>query len=482
MPDTSNPVARRQKLIVLCDGTWCGSETNTQSNINLLAGMIGAMPAPNPTHAQPIPYGGHDPGVQACYFPGSGLGGTFLEYLFNATSGDDIAKDCIEVYRYIVTRYSRDQEIWMFGLSRGSYTVRCVAGMINNCGIIKMQNPDGRWLGAGTVDRLCHEVYNIYRSPYPEDRPNAKSSMEFKRRVSHDVPTPIKFMGLLDTVGAMGVPKFDSGIGLTFPQFHDQIISSVVEKVYHACAIHDRLWIFEPCRAFRVADPSRPELEVHERWFPGCHYDIGRQRFRFFPNGKDVIQRTISWALGPLSNVIEPNHVLADLVLKWMLESIEKQDPHGMVIRNIDEEIANLNTNMKAPIRNTGSGDVYGSILDYGPGGQLYQVGVHAANGIVSYLNKLFPLAHLGTAIQDFFDLKLIINVLAATRDRRIGDHNAVLTLYKCESIQLGGQSIQNLAWIDPQVRRRYPSRTYENFQEYLTAIQGIPSRESRPD
>ncbi|KAF9213324.1 hypothetical protein BGZ59_005538 [Podila verticillata] len=192
--------------------------------------MIGIpMESADPTNAQPILYVDHVREVEACYFPGSGLGGTFLEYLYNGTSGMDIAKDCIDVYKYIATRYTGNQEIWMFGLSRGSYTVRSVGGMINNCGIIRRIQDTGN-LSDETITSLCNEVYQIYRSPYPEDHPKSPSSLLFRRLVSHNVPTPIKFMGLLDTVGAMGVPKLISGIGLTFPEFHDQKISSEVEK------------------------------------------------------------------------------------------------------------------------------------------------------------------------------------------------------------------------------------------------------------
>ncbi|KAF9915060.1 hypothetical protein FBU30_002203, partial [Linnemannia zychae] len=462
-PAATAPTPKRQKLIILCDGTWCGSETNTKCNIFLLAQMIGIpMNLANPINAVPINYEDYGRGVKACYFPGSGLGGTFLEYLYNSTSGMDLAKDCIEVYKYIAAHYTGEQEIWMFGLSRGSYTMRSVGGMINNCGIIKTGIRSER-----IIDSLCNEVYQIYRSPYPEDEPQSQSSREFRMRASHNVSTPIKFMGLLDTVGAMGVPKLDSGIGLTFPEFHDQKISSEIEKVYHACAIHDRLWIFEPCRAFRNPNSKKPWPQIHERWFPGCHYDLGRQRFRFFPNGKDVIQRSIGNVLYPLEKVIKPNEVLADLVLKWMLESIEEEDPLGNVILNVKNEISKL----IATIENgtdTGSGDVYNNTLEYGPLGKLLEAGAKMAGAVVTYLNKI-PLVHLGTAIQDFFDLRLIVNTIAATRDRRIGDVNAVVTRYDEASDEIGGMTISTLAGID---KRRYPSNTFENFREYLTAMQ----------
>ena len=477
----SQPTTKK-KLIVLCDGSWCGSETNTESNIYLLAKMIGIdMSKQKPDHAEPIEYENIERGVKACYFPGCGLGGTFLEYLFNGSTGCDMGKDCIQTYKFIVKHYSEDYEIWMFGLSRGCYTVRCVGGMINNCGILKRMNDKGD-LDDATIDGLVDEVYKIYRSPYEEDKPKAGSILQFKKKASYDVPTPIKFMGLLDTVGSLGVPKLDAGIGLDYPEFFDQKISTAVEKVYHACSIHDRLWCFEPCRALRDKDTQkdRPEFEIHERWFPGCHYDLGRQRFRFLRNGANFIEKSIGRALGPFAGVIEPNDVLADLVLKWMLESIKAQDPENKVIQNIDAEVAKLILSMKNAT-NKGTGDVYGNILDYGPVGTVWHVAAAATSNIASYFDKLIPEVKPGSAIQDFFGVKLIINALAATRDRRIPDKAAVLTLYKSGSTELGDKTIEDLAWIDPRKPKRYPSKTFENFRAYLAAMDENLSAESVP-
>ncbi|KAF9346267.1 hypothetical protein BGX26_002246 [Mortierella sp. AD094] len=145
-----------KKLIVLCDGTWWGSETETRTNILKLAEIIGIDTTGytyDPKKAEPISY--QNGGVDACYFPGAGL----RVPLFNGATGNDIDRNCIEVYKYIVKHHTPKHQIWMFGLSRGAYTVRCVAGMINNCGIHKRQN---------TSDPLstkeiasCEEVYRI---------------------------------------------------------------------------------------------------------------------------------------------------------------------------------------------------------------------------------------------------------------------------------------------------------------------------------
>ncbi|KAG0275437.1 hypothetical protein BGZ95_008801 [Linnemannia exigua] len=426
------------KLIALYDGTWCGEEANTKTTIYQLAEMI--MNGNNPYNTKPTaPYFDQAHHIKACYFPGPGIGDTFLQNVITASFGSDIDSNCIELYEYIANNYKQGDEIWMFGHSRGAYTIRCVVGMINNCGILK--NP---------TNQLCRDVYEKYRNRLPTYHPAHPNMIAFRAANSHNVRTPVKFMGLFDSVGSLGIPYLAPNIGLAYRQFHDNAISSVVEKVYHAMAIHDRLWGFEPCHATpsrtRLVVPTAhspaPQFEIRERWFPGCHYDLGRQRFRFLQNGANFLERTVNYVLNPLSQIIEPNNVCADLVVKWMLERIQQNDPQQRVIQDIGVIIQGLIANMaNATPADTGSGDVYDNILNYGPfgapGGYLFKV-----------VSKLLP--HFGVAI----------SLLSHTKDREI-DLGAELTQYTQPCKMLGERTVGDVGGINDQ---RYPSQTYRDF------------------
>jgi len=66
---------RSKPLILLSDGTWCGREANTQTNIFKLAEMVGVPIADlNDTDV-------HVLAGKAWYMHGVGLGSTFIEYV-----------------------------------------------------------------------------------------------------------------------------------------------------------------------------------------------------------------------------------------------------------------------------------------------------------------------------------------------------------------------------------------------------------------
>ncbi|TLD32367.1 hypothetical protein E2P81_ATG05343 [Venturia nashicola] len=418
--------------------------------------------------------------VKARYFDGCGLDDTFLAYLFNGATGSDIGKECLEAYQYIVEHFDDETEVWVFGHSRGSYTVRCVAGMINNCGIIKRRDtPEA-------TKSLCKEVYQMYRSRDEEDAPTSAKMIQFRKKASWNLNdatgkrvSPIKFMGLVDTVGSLGIPRLDAGIGFDYPEFYDQNISTEVEKVYHACSMHDRLWAFPLCRAKR--DPAkeyektRPELAIHEKWFPGCHYDVGRQKFNFFRTAGNIVEKTLFRIPKLLTKSVEPNEVCADLVLLYILEGIQLEDGLHTLIPNIGDKI----TRLRDHLRNNnhpqiGSGDVYGRILEFGPGGRISKALTGAIDFSIKIANFFTPTLKLGTAVQDMLGIKTITDILLATRDRRIPTTHAQTVDLAVGDELFGGLSVRERAGLG---RERYPSQTFENWLSYLLAVEVIGRR-----
>jgi hypothetical protein len=98
---------------------------------------------------------------------------------------------------------------------------------------------------------------------------------------------PIAFMGLLDTVGAEGIPRIkpqdDPASAFTYEySFRDVVVSSEVQHVFQVAATHDRIAPFEACPVRRsskmsgdAADSSSGhyqgvEFSMQEVWYPGA--------------------------------------------------------------------------------------------------------------------------------------------------------------------------------------------------------------------
>ncbi len=430
-------------IVVLSDGTWCGRETGTKSNIYELARIFG-IDVKDPNSKDEYYRCSHGDPIKARYRHGVGLNSTFLDYLFNGVTALDIAAECVGAYKFIVDHYTGDDEIWLFGLSRGAFTVRCVAGMINNCGIIRRRSSQKE------THLLCEEVYRIYRSRYEINKPHMPESVEFRRRNSWPLigdeedgeprrRAPVRFMGILDTVGSLGIPTFSGGVGLDWPEFYDHVVSSVVEQVCHLTSLHDRFYIFQPCLVKR-ADGSRTGL--HEEWLPGVHYDLGRQRFRFFRTGAGKLENFFAnWGIA--SKVIEPNVVLSDLALLKMLKCIQKHDPAGTVVptTQMKEEIEALQRALEGPRPVTGDGDVYAKIVEYGPFGSLL-------------LKPLTGGLGLAPAIWELF---------FALRDRLIpSDHAKVYRFQEPDALVSATQSVASIGRVTAE---RYPSKTLQSWE-----------------
>lgn len=415
-----NPVAKAslppQKLVIFCDGTWCGPEHGTRTNIQLLAEMVGIDMNTTKSSRELIDASRR---LRTKYF--SGISCNYLTYGFGA-SPDNLGQLCLEIYRYIARWYQEGTEIWLFGLGRGAYALRCVVGMIHNCGIARTPS-----------DELCELVYQTYTSSRESDRPSSKNCEDFRRRASWDVDTPIKIMVLLDTIGSIGQNCSNTVTGLTHPELRDEVISDIVESVFHACSIHDRLPILQPCHATK-GDYNRGPL-VHETWFPGCHYDIGRQRCQFFPKGWLYSIPSL------FSGVVEPNHVLSNAVLCWVLQSVAQKFPSQTVFRDLHWQINFLKKSMRSINTSTGSGDVYESskILNCAPFGRVI-TRLPLVSTVVERIGSVLPL-----------------------RDRRIPDHAAQVIDFESPS-HPDEISLAELAKVNKQ---RYPSKTYETWKTW---------------
>jgi uncharacterized protein (DUF2235 family) len=231
-----------KRLILLCDGTWLDAESPRPSNVLRLARAIAPL--------------GHDGVPQVClYHPGLGARGGFAA-LGAGAFGLGIDHEIQSLYRFLVLNHAPGDELFLFGYSRGAYTVRSLVGLLRNAWLLHKQH-----------EALVPQAYHVYRTHWG---PDAENALFF--REPHARAVGVRFLGVWDTVGALGIPlELFPGFDAERHAFHDTTISRIVEHACHAVAIDERRAPFAPTLWHTRADRTRTE----QAWFSGAHGDVG---------------------------------------------------------------------------------------------------------------------------------------------------------------------------------------------------------------
>jgi uncharacterized protein (DUF2235 family) len=111
--------------------------------------------------------------------------------------------------------------------------------------------------------------YGIYRTR--GDSVDSFTAKVFRSAFSCEIK--IKFVGVWDTVGALGIPlHLLQDVNMKFYEFHDTNLSSIVENAFHAIAVDEHRIDYEVCLWHPDA---APEQKLEQRWFIGAHCDVG---------------------------------------------------------------------------------------------------------------------------------------------------------------------------------------------------------------
>lgn len=195
--------------------------------------------------------------------------------LFAGVTGFGLSRNVKQLYKELVRIYDKDDRIFLFGFSRGAFTVRTLADFIAKCGILDV----AKLSTADQLEARVQEAYKVYRQCYRTtleqvftDK-SAEMAKQFKQQHCLDGDVSIAFMGVWDTVDAVGLP-FHLGdfINLVvyrfkFPDYH---LSASVKRACHALALDDERHSFHP----RKEQPGDGE-RIEQVWFAGAHSNVG---------------------------------------------------------------------------------------------------------------------------------------------------------------------------------------------------------------
>jgi uncharacterized protein (DUF2235 family) len=200
--------------------------------------------------------------------------------IFAGITGWGLSRNVKQLYKELVRVYDPGDQIFMFGFSRGAFTIRTLAGFIGTCGILDRARCCGNT--ASELESAIGRAYRVYRSCYrtwpaqmimgPPSRDKGKA---FKEQCSHDAR--ITFIGVWDTVDAVGLPFHISNVinsALYRYKFPDRRLSQTVDCACHALAIDDERHSFHPLLWDETAE-DRASGRIEQVWFAGAHSNVG---------------------------------------------------------------------------------------------------------------------------------------------------------------------------------------------------------------
>jgi uncharacterized protein (DUF2235 family) len=234
------------KRIVICaDGTWNRPEEDLAKDhpTNVLRLARGIRPVASD-------------GIEQVVFYDWGVGSD-RKQLTGGAFGAGLNKNVQDCYRFLVQNYHPGDELFLFGFSRGAYTIRSLAGFIFNCGILRR-----------THARRIVQAFELYKDPL--QHPEENVSIRFRKRYAHADSQTIAFIGVWDTVGALGIPFRMFGFLNEKHLFHDQKIGPTIRVARHALSLDERRDDYKP-----TLWVHRPTMDLKQVWFSWVHSDVG---------------------------------------------------------------------------------------------------------------------------------------------------------------------------------------------------------------
>ncbi|MEE9443897.1 MAG: DUF2235 domain-containing protein [candidate division Zixibacteria bacterium] len=229
-----------KNIVIFCDGTG-NQYCKTKTNVSKLFEKI-----PNHTDEQ-IAY--YNPGIGTL---GSRVAvtrlGKLLTRLMGLAFAHGITRNIEDAYRFLMSTFEEEDKIFLFGFSRGAYTVRALAAMIMKCGLLYKGH-----------ENLIPYATKLYRSRKIET--NDKMAIEFRETFSKQcVP---HFIGVWDTVKSVGL--YDR------IKFSDRKLNAAIKYGYHALSVDEKRIKFRPV----LWELPVEGQTIEQVWFAGVHSDVG---------------------------------------------------------------------------------------------------------------------------------------------------------------------------------------------------------------
>ncbi len=241
------------RLVVCFDGTWERPDDTGQPNDRVESNVR--------RFYESVITGDVGNGHQQMKWYDQGVGTRWYDRIVGGAFGFGLDQNIRQGYAWLSSAYATatDPEIYILGFSRGAYTARSLVGLIRNCGLLRREN----------IQR-AREAYEIYR--HRKIGVDDDKAIGFRTRYAHP-DVAIHFLGVWDTVGALGIPLHAlQWLNEAEYAFHDTQLSGIVRNAFHAMAIDEHRAEYDVTAWHPIKKPGQ---QIEQRWFVGAHADIG---------------------------------------------------------------------------------------------------------------------------------------------------------------------------------------------------------------
>ncbi|HTV87147.1 MAG TPA: DUF2235 domain-containing protein [Dyella sp.] len=262
-----------KRIVLACDGTWNTPDQRDKGERKSLWARLLRQACPDSSEEAPegdrlgkrkptnvvkliravLPRDATGKVQVSFYDKGVGTHWGISKWVEGAT-GYGISRNIIQAYQFLCLNYEPGDEIFIFGFSRGAFTARSLVGLLTKVGVLPKEHLF-----------FSPEAYELYRK-------QADAAAFREKHGCRDIS--IRFLGVFDTVGALGIPVGILNV-LTrhLHRFHDVSLSPIVEHAFHALALDERRKQFAPTLWRPDQSVSRERME--QVWYAGVHSNIG---------------------------------------------------------------------------------------------------------------------------------------------------------------------------------------------------------------
>jgi len=224
--------------------------------------------------------------------------------------GAGFRDNVLDAYRYLMEVYNdngghgNQDEVYIFGFSRGAYTARALAGFLHGYGL----------LCRGNEGHIPYAWRMYVAQHLDRDKHHVEPDTAFKDTFAHK-DFKIHFIGVWDTVSSVG--WISSPLRLFNLAENDTILRGrhAISIDEHRCFFQDNLW----------GDPVAGQ-DLLQAWFAGVHSDIGGS----YPQPEAGLSYiTLRWMLGEVGLLLGPDGTYPDV------SGIRLNQPHLDLILGI---------------------------------------------------------------------------------------------------------------------------------------------------